>query len=324
MKMHWKSKLVAFVAVCMSTGALAQSADFPNRPIRMIVPFGPGSGTDTVARVVAEKMQAELGQIVTIENRAGANGSIAAQAAARATPDGYTVFVTSASLHSLNPSLFKSLPYDTDRDFQPVGGIMEAYYTLLVNNSLPVNTISELSAWLKANPSTASYGWGATVGQIAGASFLQQLNATATGVAYKSSPQAVTDLIGGQFTFMFNDVTTSKAHLANGRLKSLGVTSPERLPGVPTLPTMGESGLPRFIIPTWVGMLVPAATPKAVVDKLASALDKAVRNPEVAARMDSCCSARMLIRSPAEFGAYMKKDRSEWATRIKEVGIKPE
>ena len=230
---------------------------FPNRAIKMVVPFGPGSGTDTVARVVAQQMQTFLGQPVTVENRAGANGFIGAEAVARSAPDGYTVFVTSASIHSLNPSLFKTLPYDTERDFAHVGGVMEAYYTLLVGETLPVNNVKELIAWLKANPNSASYGWGATVGQIAGATFLKQTNTSATGVPYKSSPQAVTDLIGGQIKFMFNDVTTSKAHLGKQRLKALAVTSPDRIVGLEDIPTMAQAGIADFEVTTWVGMLVP-------------------------------------------------------------------
>jgi len=297
---------------------------YPNRPIKMVVPFGPGSGTDTVARVVAQHMQAYLGQPVTVENRAGANGFIGAEAVARSAPDGYTVFVTSASIHSLNPSLFKTLPYDTERDFAHVGGIMEAYYTLLVGETLPVNSVQELGAWLKAHPDSASYGWGATVGQIAGATFLKQLNTSATGVPYKSSPQAVTDLIGGQIKFMFNDVTTSKAHLGKQRLKALAVTSPERIAGLEEIPTMAQAGVADFEMATWVGMLAPKNTPSTIISALSAALLKAVALPEVAARMQACCSARMLVKSPEAFAQYMREDQTRWAKKISEAGVKPE
>jgi len=297
---------------------------YPTRPIKMVVPFGPGSGTDTVARVVAQHMQAYLGQPVTVENRAGANGFIGAEAVARSAPDGYTVFVTSASIHSLNPSLFKTLPYDTERDFAHVGGIMEAYYTLLVGETLPVNSVQELGAWLKAHPDSASYGWGATVGQIAGATFLKQLNTSATGVPYKSSPQAVTDLIGGQIKFMFNDVTTSKAHLGKQRLKALAVTSPERIAGLEEIPTMAQAGVADFEMATWVGMLAPKNTPSTIISALSAALLKAVALPEVAARMQACCSARMLVKSPEAFAQYMREDQTRWAKKISEAGVKPE
>jgi len=297
---------------------------YPNRPIKMVVPFGPGSGTDTVARVVAQHMQVYLGQPVTVENRAGANGFIGAEAVARSAPDGYTVFVTSASIHSLNPSLFKTLPYDTERDFAHVGGIMEAYYTLLVGETLPVNSVQELGAWLKAHPDSASYGWGATVGQIAGATFLKQLNTSATGVPYKSSPQAVTDLIGGQIKFMFNDVTTSKAHLGKQRLKALAVTSPERIAGLEEIPTMAQAGVADFEMATWVGMLAPKNTPSTIISALSAALLKAVALPEVAARMQACCSARMLVKSPEAFAQYMREDQTRWAKKISEAGVKPE
>ena len=312
-------------AFSLSTASHAQTPEpYPNRPIKMVVPFGPGSGTDTVARVVAQHMQGYLGQPVTVENRAGANGFIGAEAVARSTPDGYTVFVTSASIHSLNPSLFKSLPYETERDFASVGGVMEAYYTLLVGETLPVNSVQELSAWLKANPDKASFGWGATVGQIAGATFLKQTNTSATGVPYKSSPQAVTDLIGGQIKFMFNDVTTSKAHLGQQRLKALAVTSPERIVGLENVPTMAQAGVADFEMTTWVGMLVPKNTPQTVIQTLSAALLKTVALPEVAARMHACCSARMLIKTPEAFALYMKDDRARWAKKISDAGVQPE
>lgn len=316
---------MAFLALTLINTSHAQTTEsFPNRAIKMVVPFGPGSGTDTVARVVAQQMQTYLGQPVTVENRAGANGFIGAEAVARSAPDGYTVFVTSASIHSLNPSLFKTLPYDTERDFAHVGGVMEAYYTLLVGEALPVNSVQDLIAWLKANPNSASYGWGATVGQIAGATFLKQTNTNATGVPYKSSPQAVTDLIGGQIKFMFNDVTTSKAHLGKQRLKALAVTSPDRIVGLEDIPTMAQAGIADFEVTTWVGMLVPKNTPPAVISTLSAALLKTVALPEVAAKMQACCSARMLVKTPEEFAQFMRDDQKRWAKKIIEAGVKPE
>ena len=318
-------RVATLLVLTLVNPSQAQTTEsFPTRAIKMVVPFGPGSGTDTVARVVAQQMQTYLGQPVTVENRAGANGFIGAEAVARSAPDGYTVFVTSASIHSLNPSLFKTLPYDTERDFAHVGGIMEAYYTLLVGETLPVNSVQELVAWLKANPASASYGWGATVGQIAGATFLKQTNTSATGVPYKSSPQAVTDLIGGQIKFMFNDVTTSKAHLGKQRLKALAVTSPERIIGLEEVPTMAQAGVADFEMTTWVGMLVPKNTPTAVINTLSAALLKAVALPEVAAKMQACCSARMLIKTPEAFAQYMRDDQKQWAKKISEAGVKPE
>jgi len=318
-------RIAPLLVLTLVNPSQAQTTEsFPTRAIKMVVPFGPGSGTDTVARVVAQQMQTYLGQPVTVENRAGANGFIGAEAVARSAPDGYTVFVTSASIHSLNPSLFKTLPYDTERDFAHVGGIMEAYYTLLVGETLPVNSVQELITWLKANPVSASYGWGATVGQIAGATFLKQTNTSATGVPYKSSPQAVTDLIGGQIKFMFNDVTTSKAHLGKQRLKALAVTSPERVIGLEEVPTMAQAGVADFEMTTWVGMLVPKNTPTTIINTLSAALLKAVALPEVAAKMQACCSARMLIKTPEAFAQYMRDDQKQWAKKISEAGVKPE
>lgn len=314
---------IALAALLPWTGAQAQDA-WPSKPVKVIIPFGPGSATDIVARTVADELRNELGQTFVVDNKPGANGFIAAEAAARAAPDGYTLFVTSSTTHSTNQFLFKKLPYDPVKDFVPVGGIIEAYYVLTVPNTLPVNTVQELVSWLKANPGKASYGWGATVSQIAGTTFLKQVGANATGVPYKSSPQAVTDLIGGQLTFMVQDVTTALAHIRNGRVKALMVSSPQRIPQLANIPTGPEVGLPGFDASTYVGMLAPAGTPEPLVAKLSTALQKALANPTVTQRMDNCCSARMFRSTPAEFDEFLKQDRSKWAQKIQASGIQPE
>jgi tripartite-type tricarboxylate transporter receptor subunit TctC len=317
-------------AACSVLGGLALAGPamaqgtFPNKPIRAIIPFGPGSATDLIARIVTDDMRQALGQPFLVDNRAGANGFIAAEAAAKSTADGYTVFVTATTTHSTNPSLFKKLPYDPVKDFTPVGGMVRAYYTITVNNDVPVKTLPEFITWLKANEKTSSYGWGATVSQVASADFLRRVGATSNGVPYKSSPQAMTDLIGGQLNFMTQDITTAVGQVKANRFRALAVTSPQRIPEMPNVPTMAEAGLPGFEAETWIGMFAPAGTPEPVLERLSTALQNAVKNPTVAQKITACCSAITFSTTRAQFGEYVAKDRASWTERIKAAGIHPE
>jgi tripartite-type tricarboxylate transporter receptor subunit TctC len=310
------------VALTLAAPALAQQ--YPARPVKFILPFGPGSGTDISARNIAEELRAELGETFLVENRPGANGFLAAEAVARAAPDGYTLMLTATTTHSTNPFLFKRLPYDPVKDFEPVAGLTEGYYLLIVHRDMPVNTMQELIGWLKANPTKASYGWGATVSQITSATFLRRIGATATGVPYKSSPQAVTDLIGGQFTFMFQDILSVPSQAQAGRMKVLATTSPTRLPTLPNVPLMAEAGMPDFHAAAYTGIFAPAGTPGSVIRRLNDAVVKIQRKPEFAKKLESCCAAYMLVTTPAEFAAYLHKDRAMWAERIAAAGITPE
>lgn len=294
---------------------------WPNKPVRVVIPFGPGSATDIVARAVSEELRTELGQAFVVENRAGANGFIAAETVARAAPDGYTLFITSSTTHTTNQFLFKKLPYDPVNDFIPIGGIIEAYYVMTTPLGLPVSNVTELVSWLKANSAKASYGWGATISQIAGTTFLKEIGVTAAGVAYKSSPQAVADLIGGQLSFVVQDVTTALAHIRNGRVKGLMVSSPQRIPQLPNIPTATEVGMPGFDASTYVGMLAPAGTPEPIIGRLSVALQRVLKNPGIIQNMDSCCSSRMFPSTPAEFDAYLKQDRIKWQKKINTAGL---
>ncbi|NBS64687.1 MAG: tripartite tricarboxylate transporter substrate binding protein [Betaproteobacteria bacterium] len=311
-----------FVAALSAPWPCASAQDvWPNKPVRVVIPFGPGSATDIVARAVSEELRNELGQAFVVENRAGANGFIAAETVARAAPDGYTLFITSSTTHTTNQFLFKKLPYDPVNDFIPIGGIIEAYYVMTTPLNLPVSNVAELVSWLKANSTKASYGWGATISQIAGTTFLKDIGVSAAGVAYKSSPQAVADLIGGQLSFVVQDVTTALAHIRNGRVKALMVSAPQRIPQLANIPTGAEVGMPGFDASTYVGMLAPAGTPEPVVSKLSAALQRVLKNPNIIQNMDSCCSSRMFPSTPAEFDAYLKQDRIKWQQKISRVGL---
>jgi tripartite-type tricarboxylate transporter receptor subunit TctC len=308
-------------AVCAT--ASAQSA-WPTMPVKIIIPFGPGSATDIVARAVADELRAELGQPFVVENRPGANGFIAATAAAKAPADGYTLFISSNTTQTNNQFLFKKLPYDPEKDFTPIGAINEQYYMLTVASDMPVNTVPELVAWLKANPAKANYGWGAAVAQIAGAAFLKEVNATAAGVAYKSSPQVANDLMGGHLTFTVQGVTSGLQFVLNGRMKALMVSSPERVPQLPNVPTGPEAGVPGFNASAFVGMFAPAGTPEPIVHQLNATLLKVLRKPSMIERIEACCAGRFIPGSSAEFAEYLRKDRARWASAISAAGIQPE
>lgn len=322
---HVKAAILAAscAALLPWTQALAQPA-WPSKPIRLIIPFAPGAATDVVARMVSEEMREDLGQTFVIDNRAGANGFIAAEAAARAAPDGYTLMATSTTTHTTNQYLFKKLPYDPVKDFTPIGGMMRGYYLLVVPTGLGVNNVNEWINWLKANRDKASYGWGAAASQISGFSLLKDANLTAVGVPYKSSPQVVNDLIGGQLSFMVLDVATGLAHVRSGRVKALAVSSSQRLPNLPEVPANAEAGLPNFTTTAWVGLFAPAGTPEAIVTRLNGALQKALRKPGVAQRIDACCAARLFPTSPAEFDEFLRQQRVSWAQKIKDAGLQPE
>lgn len=314
-------KLVRMAAIALvACSALAQ--DDAGKPVRVILPFGPGSGTDSIARSLYDELSRELNQTFVVENRAGASGFIAAEAVARAAPDGKTLLYTASTTHTVNPVLFKKLPYDPVKDFRPIGMVMTAPYFLAVGKDVPVRTVPELVAWIKANPTKASYGWGAAVSQMAGASFLQRYGIKAVGVPYKSSPQAVTDFLGGQFSFMFLDLVVAVPIINSDRIKLLAVTAPRRISQAPAIPTMAEVGVPNFEVAAWSGMFAPAGTPEPVVQRYMAAVRKVMTHQSLLKKFENCCTPTVLIGD--DFAEFMRKDRAQWTERAAAAGIVPE
>lgn len=303
----------------IACSALAQDTI---QPIRVILPFGAGSGTDNIARPLFDALSREMNQPFIIDNRPGANGFIAAEAVARAVPDGKTLLFTTNTTHSVNPNIFKKLPYDPVKDFKPVSSLATSPYLLLVRKDIPVSNVNELKTWIGANPGSASYAWGAAVSQMAGAGFLKRIGVNAVGVPYKSSPQAVTDLIGGQVAFMFLDLAAAVPFISSGRVKALAITAPKRVSLLPGVPTMAESGMPDFLVAAWTGVYAPAGTPDTVVMRLSAAIKKVSDNPELQKRYENCCT--MMVLGADEFDIYVKKDRALWAERAAAAGIVPE
>jgi tripartite-type tricarboxylate transporter receptor subunit TctC len=323
---HWfRAAVAAVLAAVLCGGVAAQPVAFPNKPIKFILPFGPGSGTDLIARIIGDEMTRIGGQPVIIDYKPGANGFIAAEATKNSAPDGYTVMIGGGTTHSINPLIFKKLPYDPDKDLPPLSGMILAYYTLLVNKDLPVNTVQELIAWLKANSQKASYAWGASISRFISAGFLDRIGVTnAVSVPYKSSPQTVTDLIGGQFTFTILDITSALAHIKAGRVKSLAVTAPHRIAALADIPTMAEAGLPGFTGSTYVGMFGVGGTPEPMIQAMNELVQKALATASVKDKLTACCSAVTHQTSSQGYLDYIIKDRASWAEKMALAGVKPE
>lgn len=312
------TRRAAIGLLTLSAGvALAQDA-----AVRVILPFGPGSGTDNIARPLFDELARELGQSFVIDNRPGASGFIAAEAAARAAPDGKTLFFTTNTTHAINPVLFRKLPYDPVRDFRPVGMVVTSPYLLLVRKDFPARDLGELIAWMRANPGKASYGWGAAVSQMAGTGFIRRLGLQAVGVPYKSSPQAVTDLVGGQLSFVFLDLAAAVPVITGDRVRALAVTDSRRLAVLPQVPTMAEGGVKDFDVYAWVGLFAPSGLPDAQVNRLAAGLRKVMANPALQKKYENCCTPQVLTGD--EFAEFVRKDRALWAERAATAGLQPE
>jgi tripartite-type tricarboxylate transporter receptor subunit TctC len=314
---HW---LFALALLC--TGALAQN--YPAKPIRVVVPFPPGGGTDIVARTVTPKMAEILGQPFVIENRAGAGGNIGTEAVAKSPADGYTLLVASAS-STINTTLVPNLPWDLARDFAPVILMVVNNHLLAAHPSVPANNVRELLALAKAKPGSiayASYGPGSSA-HLTAELFKQMAGVDLLHVPYKGAAPAVNDLLGGQVNIIFADVAAMLTHIRSGRLKALGIGSAKRFDGLPDVPTIAESGVPGFEAGGFLGLVAPAGTPSAVINALNAAGQKSLAMPDVRERLLGIASPPV-GGTPAEFGQYMKRETDKWARVIRAAGIKPE
>jgi len=318
------SGCTAFVVACFAV-ALAGTAGaqpYPNRPIRVIVPFAAGSGTDILARIVTEELRPALGQAFVIDNRAGGSGQIAAEMGAKAPPDGHTVLLSTNTLHSANPFLYRKLGYDPVKDFAAVSRLIQYVFILAVSSTSGVRTVPELVAHAKANPGKTSYAFGNSTGQVNGAYFVFAAKLDTLAVPYKSTPPAMTDIIGGQITYMFVDWAASQGHVKAGRLRAIGVMSDRRSPVLPDLPPVGET-VPGFDITPWAGFFVPAGTPAAVVAKLSAETVKAVNNPGVHRKLTEM-GLEPVPSDPAELTRHVERQLKSWGQKIRDAGIQPE
>jgi tripartite-type tricarboxylate transporter receptor subunit TctC len=310
----------ALIFVFSSGAAVAQS--YPSRPVRVIVPFQAGAAPDQIMRITTQHMQASLGQPFVIENKPGANGNIGVAEAARAAPDGYTLVSANNTTFAANPSLYKKLPFDPQKDFVPVGRFITTGLILAVRSDFPAKTLQEFIALAKSQPdkltaAQASAGMRVSIAMLRSLAGIQVLE-----VPYKGQPQALNDLLGGQVSFTFADYAVGIPQIKGGKVRGLGVTTPRRSQVAPEIPSIGEI-IPGFDLTVWAGMAAPAGTPREVVEALWRAADRALGSAEVRQAMAGM-SFSVEPLDPQAFGAYIGTETVKWAKMVKEAGIEPE
>jgi tripartite-type tricarboxylate transporter receptor subunit TctC len=302
----------------------AAHAAYPDRIIRIIVPFPPGGGSDIVSRRLGEAMAADFGHAVIIENKPGASTIIGSNAVATSAPDGYTLLMATFA-HAVNPSLNAKLPYDTSTAFTPIALVARSFNIAVVNPRMPINTIGELIAYAKAKPGTVnfgSYGIG-TSAHLAGELFKSLTGVEIVHVPYKGAAAAITDLLGGQIEVMFTTVASVSAYVNSGQLRALAVTSAERSPAFPDLPTIAESGVPGYVAESWYGLYAPAGTPGDVVARLNTAVARAVRSPGFK-MLEQIEGLTVAVGAPADLDRYVAGEAARWRNLINTSNIKPE
>ncbi|WP_426392736.1 Bug family tripartite tricarboxylate transporter substrate binding protein [Variovorax sp. R-27] len=303
--------------------ALAQTPEWPAaKPIVYVVPFTPGGSTDIVGRTLAQKLGESLKQSVVVDNKPGQAGGIGAAYVARAAPDGYTLFGGTISTHAINASLYKKLTYDPMKDFEPVSLVARLPNVLIVNSQLGVNSVAELVALLKKDESKrtfASSGAGTST-HLAGEMFADLIGVKLTHVPYKGTPPALTDVAAGQVPFMFDQVTAALPLVKSGKLKLLAVTTGKRIALVPELPTMIESGIPGFEMSSWQAVYAPKGTPRPIVQRLNAEIVRALRQPDVQAKLSDQLAMEIVGSTPEELRDFMAKEIPRWAELVKKSG----
>ncbi len=320
-----KIRVLACLAACLlSLGALAQGG-YPDRPVRLIVPFAPGGVTDTSGRVVAEALARRLGQQVVVENKAGASGNIGTQAVAAAAPDGYTLVLGFDGTLVINPHVFAQIPFDTLKDLAPVGKIGDATLILVAHPGFPAKTLQELIAYSKKEEKGVSYGTSGVGGtpHLAGELLNQQTGSKLVHVPYKGGGQAMSDALGGNIPLVFTAVAGAQQYVKSGRLNAIAVSSGKRTNALPDVPTFIESGVADFDVSSWVGILAPAMTPRDIVDKLNRELNAVLSSPETVEKLAALGIAATPGTTDA-FGAQTRADLAKYGKVVKAAGIKAE
>lgn len=313
----------ALLAALALTAAGAAAQSYPTKPIRLVVPFPPGGTTDILAREVGQRLSASLGQPVVIDNRPGAAGNIGSELVAKSAPDGYTLLMCTVSTHAINPNLYAKLPYDHVADFAPVVLVASVPNVLEVTPSLPVNTVADLIKLAKEKPGQinfASSGSGTSI-HLSGELFKTMAGVDMTHVPYKGSAPALTDLIGGQVQVMFDNLPSSLPQIKAGKLRAIAVTSAQRAPALPNVPTIAESGLPGFEATSWFGVVAPAGTPPAIVARLNADVNQWLQTPEAKEKL-LAQGAAAAGGSPEQFAAYIRAETEKWAKVVKASGAK--
>jgi tripartite-type tricarboxylate transporter receptor subunit TctC len=312
--------LVLFAAA----SAAVDAASYPERPVKIVVPFAPGGGTDLIARTVAETMAKEIGQPVIIENKPGAGTIIGTAAVATSPPDGYTLLMATFA-HAVNPSLSPKLPYDTFRDFAPIALVARSFNVAVINPKLPFKSVQDLLGYARANPGKLNYGsyGNGTSAHLAGELFKSLAKVDLTHVPYKGSAPAITDLLGGQIEVMFTTIASVSSYIPGGQLRALAVTSAERSKAFPDLPTIAEAGVPGYVAESWYGLYAPAATPVEVIERLNKAVAQAVTS-DAFRKLEQVEGLTTAAGAPAELDRYVRAEEERWRKLVQSANIKSE
>jgi tripartite-type tricarboxylate transporter receptor subunit TctC len=317
-----KKTLILACLLALPCAALSQG--YPSRPLRMVVGFPPGGGTDVVARIIAPGLSENLGQPVVIENRPGATGTVAAAMVAKSPADGYTIMMGHVSVNAIAPSLFPNLQYDVLKDFAPVTLAASVPHFVVVHPSLPVRSIRELIAYAKERPGKLSFpsaGNGSTP-HLAGEIFKSMAGVDIVHVPYKGTGQSMADLLAGQHQVAFDTAPASSGNVRSGRMRVLGVSSAKRIPEYPDVPTVAEAGVPGYEVITWYGVFAPGGTPAAIVGRLHADIARAMEAPSAHARLAEAGADGSVTRTPEEFAAIVRADTARYARIIKDTGLK--
>ena len=313
------SAVVLGASLLGGTSAMAQA--YPTKPVTIIVPFAAGGTTDILARIIGQALTAELGQSVVVDNRAGAGGNIGGQAAAKATPDGHTLFMGTVGTHAINASLYKKMPFDPVKDFAPLTRVANVPNLLVANPAQPYKSVKDLIAYAKANPGKVNFGSSGNGSSIhlSGELFKSLAKVDMQHVPYKGSAPAVTDLLGNQIGIMFDNMPSAIQHVRSGKLVPLAVTTAKRSPELPNVPTIAEAGVPGYEATSWFGMFAPAGTPAPVLAKLNAAIVKVLAQPDVKKKINEQ-GAEVYSETPEQFAAFIQAESVKWGKVVKESG----
>jgi tripartite-type tricarboxylate transporter receptor subunit TctC len=317
--------LAAFTVIVIGVGSDASLAQgYPIKPVRMVVPFAPGGGTDVIARHLSARMSESLKRQIVVDNRAGANGILGTENVARSAADGYTLLFVS-SPHSVNPSLYAKLPYDTLRDFAPVSLAATSPYVLVLHPSVPARNVKEFIALAKARPGQIDYasGGSGSSAHLAAALFNQMAGIQLREIPYKGAGPGLTAVLAGEVSLVFGNALTVKPHIQSGRLRSLGIASPKRAASMPEMPTIAESGVPGYSADAVLGLLAPARTPRPVIDLLNTEVHKAMRLPDMQEAMKNV-GVEVALSTPEEFGRLIESEMQRWGKVVRTLGLKAE
>jgi len=310
--------------VVLAFTGIAQAQDYPNKPIRMVVGFPPGGGTDVVARILVPRMSELLGQPIVIENRPGATGTVAAGQVAKSPPDGYTIMMGHVSVNAIAPALFSNLSYDVIQDFAPIAIAAAVPHFVVVHPSLKISSLKDLIAHLKTQPGKLTFpsAGNGSMPHLAGEIFKSLAGVQVVHVPYKGSGQSMQDLLGGQHLVAFDTMPASSPHVRSGKLRALAVSSAARVPSFPEVPTAEEAGLAGYQVITWYGVFAPAGTPAAIVSRLHADTVKAMQTPDTKSKLEGIGADGTVSRSPEEFAALVRADTARYAKIVKDIGLR--